>query len=210
MADTLQWTRLIYGISKSHGVIRTWSCVQGVCVCREACSLARISCHVGQVPKWCLKGTGKLFSGFLRFVEVSHDLDHLHVLYWDVCVDCNLLLRRNHVWSRHSGSHRLCILFINCSAIHPTCSHTFYTCSTLYLLKIFGKFFTCLVINCVISLSAIHVLRRNRQCDISYACPESWYILLMFDTCPELVINTLTPCAVTIATVFTCTFSGID
>ena len=58
-------------------------------MCREACRLARISCHIGQVPKWRLNGTGKLFSGFLCCVEVSHDLDHLDVLQ-GIHVDCNL------------------------------------------------------------------------------------------------------------------------
>ena len=42
--------------------------------------LARISCHVGRVP-------GKFFSGFLRCVEVSHNLDRLDVLYRGICVD---------------------------------------------------------------------------------------------------------------------------
>ena len=53
------FTRIIYAVSKFHGVIRTCSCVRRVCMCREACRLARISCHVRRVPKWCLKGTGK-------------------------------------------------------------------------------------------------------------------------------------------------------
>ena len=75
------FTRIIHVVSKFHGVVCTWSCVRGVCACREACRLARISCHIGRVPKWRLKGTGKLFSGFLRCVEVSHDLDCLDVLY---------------------------------------------------------------------------------------------------------------------------------
>ena len=41
---------------------------------------------------------------------------------------------------------------------------------------------------------------------ISYACPGSSYIPLMFDTCPELVISTLMPCTVvttSVAMVFT-------
>ena len=75
------FTWIIYAVSKFHSVIHTWSCVQGVCSCKEACRLARISCHVRRVPKWCLKGTGKLFSGFLHCVEVSYNLDHLDVLY---------------------------------------------------------------------------------------------------------------------------------
>ena len=37
------------------------------------------------------------------------------------------------------------VLFIPVQQFHPTCSHTFYTCSTLYLLKFFGKIFICLV-----------------------------------------------------------------
>ena len=36
---------------------------------------------IGRVPKWRLKGTGKLFSRFLHCVEVSHNLDRLDVLY---------------------------------------------------------------------------------------------------------------------------------
>ena len=75
------FTRIIYAVSKFHSVISTWSCVRGVCMCREAYRLARVSCHVGWVPKWHLKSIGKLFSGFLCCVEVSHDLDHLDVLY---------------------------------------------------------------------------------------------------------------------------------
>ena len=35
------------------------------------------------------------------------------------------------------------------------------------------------------------ILQRHHQWNISYTC---WYIPSMFDTCPELVINTLTPC----------------
>ena len=84
------FTRIIYAVWKFHGVMRTWSCVPGVCACRKACRLARISCHVGRVPKWRLKGTGKLLSGFLCCVEVSHNLDLLDVLYRGVRVDCNL------------------------------------------------------------------------------------------------------------------------
>ena len=43
-----------YDVSKFYGVICTWSCVQGVCMCREACRLTRISCYIGRVPKWRL------------------------------------------------------------------------------------------------------------------------------------------------------------
>ena len=71
------FSQIIYAVSNYHSVIRTWSCVRGVCACRKACRLARISCHVGQVPKWRLKGTGKL-SGFLYCVEVSHNLGLLY------------------------------------------------------------------------------------------------------------------------------------
>ena len=37
------------------------------------------------------------------------------------------------------------VLFIPVQQFHPTCSYTFYTCSTLYLFKIFGKIFICLI-----------------------------------------------------------------
>ena len=86
------FTRIIYAVMKFHGLIRTWSCVWGVCACRETCRLARISCHVGWVPKWHLKGTSKLFTGFLRCVRVSHDLDCLDVPYRGIHVDCNIEL----------------------------------------------------------------------------------------------------------------------
>ena len=79
-----------YAVSKLYGVIRTWSCVRGVWACREACRLVRISFHVERVPKWHLKGTGRLFTGFLLGVEVSHDFDHLDMLYKGICVDCKL------------------------------------------------------------------------------------------------------------------------
>ena len=92
------FTWIIYAVSKFHGVIRTWSCVRGVCLCMEACSrLARISCHIRWVPKGHLKGTGKLFTRFLRCFEVSHDLDCLDVLCRGVRVDCNVELHSNHV-----------------------------------------------------------------------------------------------------------------
>ena len=44
---------------------------------------AGISCHIGRVLKWCLKGsvTCKLFTGFFCCVQVSHNLDCLDVLY---------------------------------------------------------------------------------------------------------------------------------
>ena len=48
------FTRNIYAVSKFHGVMHTWSCVRGICMCREACRLARISCHVEQGSKWRL------------------------------------------------------------------------------------------------------------------------------------------------------------
>ena len=48
------------------------------------------SAHVRRIPKWRPKGTGKLFTGFLNCVEVSHDLDCLDVLYRGSCIDCNL------------------------------------------------------------------------------------------------------------------------
>ena len=50
------------------------------------------------------------------------------------------------------------------------------------------------------------ILQRHCQCDICYTYSGSWYIPLMFDTCPGLVISTLTPCIVAttnVATVFT-------
>ena len=37
------------------------------------------------------------------------------------------------------------VLFIPVQQFHPTCSYTFYTCSTLYLFKFLGKIFICLV-----------------------------------------------------------------
>ena len=54
-------------------------------------SLPKSACHhVRRVPKWRLKGTGKLFSGFLRCVEVSHNLDHMDMLYRGVHIDRSL------------------------------------------------------------------------------------------------------------------------
>ena len=45
----------------------------------------------GEFQNGVQKGTGKLLSGFLRCVEVSHNLDDLlDVLYRGVRVDCNL------------------------------------------------------------------------------------------------------------------------
>ena len=47
--------------------------------------------HAGRpvgLPESAVTYTGKLFSGFLRCVEVSHNLDHLHMLYRGVRVDC--------------------------------------------------------------------------------------------------------------------------
>ena len=87
------FTCIIYAVSKfHHSVMCTWICVQGVCTCREACRFVftRISCHVGKVPKWHLKGShlakrlslnDKRFARFLHCVEVIHDLDYLDVLY---------------------------------------------------------------------------------------------------------------------------------
>ena len=51
--------------------------------------LARISCHVRQIPKWHLKGTRRLFTRFLHCVEVSHNLGHLDELYRGARVNCN-------------------------------------------------------------------------------------------------------------------------
>ena len=48
------FTRIIYAVSNFHGVMPTWSYVQGVCAYREACRLARIICHVKRGPKWHL------------------------------------------------------------------------------------------------------------------------------------------------------------
>ena len=45
-------------------------------------------------------------------------------------------------------------------------------------------------------ISTEAILQWHHQCDISYTCPGSWYISLMFDTCPEVVISTLTLCIV--------------
>ena len=93
MADTLQWTRLHPDYLRRIKVSRCDTHLElcmGVCACGEACRLAEISCHAGRVSKWRLNGTGKLFTGFLRCVEVSHDLDGPDVLYMGVRVDCNL------------------------------------------------------------------------------------------------------------------------
>ena len=41
----------------------------------------------------------------------------------------------------HRQLYRLVpVLFTPVQQFHPTCPHTFYTCSTLYLLKFLGKF----------------------------------------------------------------------
>ena len=107
------FTWIIYTVSKFHGMMHTRSCVQGICACREACRLARISCHVEQGPKWSLyKGSGRCFTRFLRCVEVYHDLDHLDVLYRGIHAYSSLYLHWNHVVSRCSGYHRPCISFI--------------------------------------------------------------------------------------------------
>ena len=47
--------------------------------------------------QWRLKGTGKLFTGFLCCVKASHNLDCLDVLYRGVRFDCNVELHSNHV-----------------------------------------------------------------------------------------------------------------
>ena len=74
------FTGIIFAISKFHDLISTLSCV-AVCACREACRFTRISCDVGHISKWHLKGSGRWCTGFLCCVKVLGSLDHLEVLY---------------------------------------------------------------------------------------------------------------------------------
>ena len=99
------FTRIIYAVLKFHSVIRTWSCVRGGCACREAWRLARISFHVRRVPKWHLKGTGKLFSEFLCCVEVSHNIDLLALIAtFDFTFKVGVLDITAHVFRSSSSS----------------------------------------------------------------------------------------------------------
>ena len=93
MANTLQWTQLHLEYLRCIEVSQCDTYLPlctGVCMHKEACRLTRISYHVWRIPKWCLKGIGWLFTGFLRCVKVSHNLDSLDVLYRSIRIDYNL------------------------------------------------------------------------------------------------------------------------
>ena len=69
---------------------------------------------LGKVQNGVYKGSGRCFTGFLRCVEVSHDLDCLDVLYRVVRIYCSLWLHRNHVISRCSAiSSNLSLYFLH-------------------------------------------------------------------------------------------------
>ena len=88
MADTLQWiqTRLHPVYLRRIKVSRCDTYVSGAVYGRYALAAKPVGSpesavtYIGRVSKWRLKGTCKLFTGFLVCVKISHNLDYLDVL----------------------------------------------------------------------------------------------------------------------------------
>ena len=79
-----------------------------------------------------------------------HSITLLVMITSDIASNCNMIWRDNAElqWCMGVANNYTYILvpvlFTPVQQFHPNCSHTFYTCSTLYLFKFLGKFL-CLV-----------------------------------------------------------------
>ena len=83
---------IIYAISKFHGVMHTWSCVQEVCACarRPVVGSPESAVMSSEVQNGVYKASGGCFARFLRCVKVYHNLDHLDMLYRGIHAYCSL------------------------------------------------------------------------------------------------------------------------
>ena len=150
MADTLQWTQL------HLDYLRCIKVSQVRCTCREACTLARISCHVGQVPKWHQKAlVSCLADSFI--VLKYHMIQTIQMCCTGVSVFIaasifiGIMLEdgvlQNVIWSNKTDS-QWCMGVANnysCYCQLYRLAPYFYSCSTLYHFLILGKILVTIV-----------------------------------------------------------------